>query len=100
MAEKMVIWKKIVSDGNGGDDEKNNPARWTDDDDDELERPRSTPVTIGDTAYAQFEEQRMQDAELAYEKMNPEQRAAGVNGYGDAPTNITPVKTIVVFACI
>ncbi len=43
-----------MSDGNGGDDEENNPARWTDDDKDELERLRSAPVTIGDTAIVRY----------------------------------------------
>ena len=65
-----------MRDGNGGDEEESNPARWTDEDEDELERLRTAPVTIGDTAYARFEDQMIQDAELAYEKMTPEQRAA------------------------
>ena len=33
--DKLVLWKKIMSDGKGGDDVVNNPARWTDDDEDE-----------------------------------------------------------------
>ena len=74
--DKLILWKKIMSDGKGGDDVEYNPARWTDDDEDELERLRSGPVAIGDTAIFRHEKQMMKEAELAYEKMNPEQRAA------------------------
>ena len=73
--DKLVLWKKIMSDGKGGDDIGNNPARWTDDDKDELERLRLGLVAIDNTAIVRHEKQMMQDAELAYEKMNPEQRA-------------------------
>jgi hypothetical protein len=83
--------------------QESNPARWTDEDEDELERLRTDPVTIGDTAYARFEDQMIQDAELAYEKMTPEQRAAYLSKLmeidaagvayddGNAPTNKAPV---------
>ncbi len=60
------------------DNGDNNTAQWTDKDKDKLERLRTAPVTIGDTAYEQFEEQMKRDAGLAYEKMTPEQRLAGI----------------------
>jgi hypothetical protein len=75
--KKLVLWKKIMSDRKGGGDVENNPAWWTDDDKDELERLRSGPVAIGDTAIVRHEKQMMKEAELADEKMNQEhQRAA------------------------
>jgi len=103
VGKKRDVWNRIVRDGNGGDKEESNPARWTDEDEDELERLRTAPVTIGDTAYARFEDQMIQDAELAYEKMTPEQRAAYLSKLmeidaagvayddGNAPTNKAPV---------
>ncbi len=103
VGEKREVWNRIVRDGNGDDEEESNPARWTDEDEDELERLQTAPVTIGNTAYARFEDQMIQDAELAYEKMTPEQRAAYLSKLteidaagvahddGNAPTNKAPV---------
>ncbi len=42
----------------------------------ELERLHSGPVAIGNTAIVRHKKQMMKEAELAYEKMNPEQRVA------------------------
>ena len=90
--------EKITSDGKGGDDVVNNPARWTDDDEDKLERLRSGPVAIGDTAIVRHEKQMMKEAELAYEKMNPEQRAAhlaklaAIDAAGENVTRAPPFR--------
>jgi hypothetical protein len=73
VGEKREVWNQIVRDGNEGDKEEGNPAQWTDEDEDELEHLRTAPVTIGITAYARLENQMIQDAELAYQKMTPEQ---------------------------
>jgi hypothetical protein len=58
-----------MSDGKGGDDVVNNPARWTDDDEDKLERLRSGPVAIGNTAIVRHEKQMMKEADLTKGKI-------------------------------
>jgi hypothetical protein len=57
MATKRVHYKKIVDGGAGGDDEASNPAPWTVNGEYELERLRTAPIDIGDTAYGRFEAQ-------------------------------------------
>ena len=42
----------------------------------ELERLRTAPIDIGDTAYGRFEVQKKRNVELAYQKMPPEEKAA------------------------
>ena len=47
---------------------------WTHDDEAQLIIETNKPLTMNDTAYARFEQQKKKDAELAYKKMNASER--------------------------
>jgi hypothetical protein len=67
VANRRILYQQFAE---GGAEEVGIvPAPWTEIDEAELIALRDGPITIGDTAYGRFEEQKKRDVERAYQKM-------------------------------
>ncbi len=66
VANRRILYQQFAE---AGAEEAGIPALWTEIDKAELIALRDAPITMCDTAYGRFEEQKKRDVEQAYQKM-------------------------------
>jgi hypothetical protein len=66
VANRCILYQQFAE---GGAEEAGIPASWTKIDEAELIALRDAPITMCNTAYGRFEEQKKRDVERAYQKM-------------------------------
>jgi hypothetical protein len=92
IANRRILYQQFAE---GGMEEVGIPALWTEINKVELIALRDAPITMCNTAYRQFEEQKKWDVERAYQKMTAvekevfEQKMVEINkadaGNGETP---------------
>ena len=81
VANRCILYQQFAE---GGAEEVGIiPAPWTEIDEAELIALRDGPITIGDTAYGRFEEQKKRDVERAYQKMTAAEKEVFRRNGGD-----------------